>query len=146
MGKEAIKFYQRILLEEPRAGNSNIFDCISNIVSREDNDSLCTILGSDAVLFIVRELNPNGALGWTVSRVFSISIVGRNLILTMFMTRFFGRALFTAAKSETSAAAASTSSAKAVYNPLQEFFEADRSPDEEKPVVYGTNLSLLPSF
>ncbi|KAK9278413.1 hypothetical protein L1049_027978 [Liquidambar formosana] len=56
----------------------------------------------------------------------------------MFVTRVFGRTLLAAAKSETSgAAAAAASTAKTAYNPLEEFFEADRSPDEDKPVVYG---------
>lgn len=53
----------------------------------------------------------------------------------MFVRRVFGRALLAAAKSEPSAAGAAT--ARAGYNPLEEFFEADRSPDEDKPVVYG---------
>ncbi|XP_020520434.1 39S ribosomal protein L47, mitochondrial isoform X2 [Amborella trichopoda] len=47
---------------------------------------------------------------------------------------FFGRSLFTAVKSEAPAAAAS---ARVTHNPLEEFFEVDRSPDEDKPVVYG---------
>ncbi|KAK2966848.1 hypothetical protein RJ640_027807 [Escallonia rubra] len=56
----------------------------------------------------------------------------------MFLTRIFGRTLFAAAKSETSgAAAAAASTARTGYNPLEEFFEADRNPDEDKPVVYG---------
>lgn len=62
----------------------------------------------------------------------------------MFVSRYLGRALFAAAKSETSAAAAAAgSSARKAYNPLEEFFEVDRSPDEDKPVVYGTTFSLL---
>ncbi|XP_048328887.1 uncharacterized protein LOC107418453 isoform X1 [Ziziphus jujuba] len=57
---------------------------------------------------------------------------------TMFISRYLGRTLLAAAKSETSAAAAAaSSSSRTVYNPLEEFFEADRSPDEEKPIVYG---------
>ncbi|XP_052183489.1 uncharacterized protein LOC127795692 isoform X1 [Diospyros lotus] len=58
----------------------------------------------------------------------------------MFLSRVFGRTLLAAAKSETSAAAAATaasSTARTGYNPLEEFFEADRSPDDDKPVVYG---------
>ncbi|KAK3003196.1 hypothetical protein RJ639_018569 [Escallonia herrerae] len=56
----------------------------------------------------------------------------------MFLTRIFGRTLFAAAKSETSGAAAvASSTARTGYNPLEEFFEADRNPDEDKPVVYG---------
>ncbi|GAV81020.1 MRP-L47 domain-containing protein [Cephalotus follicularis] len=61
-----------------------------------------------------------------------------NLITTMFMTRFFGRTLLTAAKSESFAAtAAAASTARVAQNPLEEFFEADRSQDNDKPVVYG---------
>ncbi|PSR95859.1 39S ribosomal protein [Actinidia chinensis var. chinensis] len=56
----------------------------------------------------------------------------------MFISRFFGRTLMSAAKSETSAAAAAAAStARTVYNPLEEFFEADRGRDDDKPVVYG---------
>ncbi|KAH7527904.1 hypothetical protein FEM48_Zijuj05G0015800 [Ziziphus jujuba var. spinosa] len=59
---------------------------------------------------------------------------------TMFIPRYLSRTLFAAAKSETSAATtAASSSARTVYNPLEEFFEANRSPDEEKPVVYVFN-------
>lgn len=62
----------------------------------------------------------------------------------MFVSRYLGRTLFAAAKSETSAAAAAaTSSARTGYNPLEEFFEVDRSPDEDKPVVYGTFISVI---
>ncbi|XP_042518774.1 39S ribosomal protein L47, mitochondrial-like [Macadamia integrifolia] len=64
----------------------------------------------------------------------------------MFTARFLGRTLLAAAKSEASAAggavkleasAAASSSARTSYNPLEEFFEADRNQDDEKPVVYG---------
>ncbi|CAA0826652.1 ribosomal protein L29 family protein [Striga hermonthica] len=56
----------------------------------------------------------------------------------MFLTRVFGRTLFAAAKSEASAAAAAaTSTSTARHNPLEQFFEADRNPEDEKPVVYG---------
>ncbi|CAA0823175.1 ribosomal protein L29 family protein [Striga hermonthica] len=54
----------------------------------------------------------------------------------MFLTRVFGRTLFAAAKSEASAAAAAATST-ARHNPLEQFFEADRNPEDEKPVVYG---------
>ncbi|THU44812.1 hypothetical protein C4D60_Mb02t11300 [Musa balbisiana] len=62
----------------------------------------------------------------------------------MFGSRVLGRVLCAAAWSESSAAssvaaassAASTSVRKA-QNPLEEFFEVDRSTDEEKPVIYG---------
>lgn len=56
----------------------------------------------------------------------------------MFTTRFFGRTLFAAVKSETSAAAAAATGY--ARNPLEEFFEADRSQDQDKPVGYGTTL------
>ncbi|WOL06109.1 39S ribosomal protein L47, mitochondrial-like [Canna indica] len=57
----------------------------------------------------------------------------------MFVSRFFARALSTAARSESSAAsaAAASASAKLPQNPLEEFFEVERSTDEEKPVIYG---------
>ncbi|GMJ06707.1 hypothetical protein like AT1G07830 [Hibiscus trionum] len=49
----------------------------------------------------------------------------------MFLSRFVGRtALLAAAKSDSSAAAA------AAPNPLEQFFEADRNLDDQKP-VYG---------
>ncbi|GAY38917.1 hypothetical protein CUMW_040370 [Citrus unshiu] len=56
----------------------------------------------------------------------------------MFLTRFIGRAfLAAAAKSESSAAtAAAASMATSRHNPLEEFFEKDRGPDDQKP-VYG---------
>ncbi|XP_047960817.1 39S ribosomal protein L47, mitochondrial-like [Salvia hispanica] len=55
----------------------------------------------------------------------------------MFLTRVFGKALFgAAAKSEASVAAAAAFST-AARNPLEEFFEADRKPDDDTPVVYG---------
>ncbi|XP_020113215.1 39S ribosomal protein L47, mitochondrial [Ananas comosus] len=56
----------------------------------------------------------------------------------MLLSRVLRRTLCSAAKSETSAAAAATSaSAKTANNPLEQFFEVDRSTDEEKPVIYG---------
>lgn len=55
----------------------------------------------------------------------------------MFMTRFIGRTLLAAAKSETHAASAAAATATSGHNPLEEFFEADRSQDEDKPIVYG---------
>ncbi|CAG7868279.1 unnamed protein product [Brassica rapa] len=58
----------------------------------------------------------------------------------MFITRFVGRrflAVAASARSEsTTAAAAST--VKIAKNPLEEFFEFDRSQDEDKPVVYAS--------
>lgn len=58
----------------------------------------------------------------------------------MFLTRVFGRTFLAAARSETSSAtgAAAAATARMGYNPLEEFFEAERSPDDDKPVVYGT--------
>lgn len=63
----------------------------------------------------------------------------------MFVTRLFGRTLCTAAKTEasTSAAAAASATVKTARNPLEEFFEVDRSGDEEKPIVYGTTCMLF---
>lgn len=57
----------------------------------------------------------------------------------MFLTRVFGRTLFAAARSEASAAgaAAASFSTASKHNPLEEFFDTTRSPDDEKPVVYG---------
>ncbi|XP_057950720.1 uncharacterized protein LOC131145575 [Malania oleifera] len=57
----------------------------------------------------------------------------------MFVTRVFGRTLFSAVKSETyaTAAAAASTTRTGPPNPLEEFFEQDRSPDDDKPVVYG---------
>ncbi|CAL5345412.1 unnamed protein product [Camellia sinensis] len=61
-----------------------------------------------------------------------------NLFTIMFISRVFGRTLFAAAKSEASAAAAAAAStARTSYNPLEEFFEVDRSAEDDKPVVYG---------
>ncbi|XWS60691.1 hypothetical protein CRYUN_Cryun07bG0057600 [Craigia yunnanensis] len=56
----------------------------------------------------------------------------------MFLSRFVGRtSLLAAAKSESSvAAAAASAAAPTVSNPLEQFFEVDRNPDDEKP-VYG---------
>ncbi|KAJ0982580.1 hypothetical protein J5N97_010835 [Dioscorea zingiberensis] len=53
----------------------------------------------------------------------------------MFMTRLLRRTLCTAAKTEASTSAAAV--AKTARNPLEEFFEVDRSTDEEKPIVFG---------
>ncbi|KVI06321.1 hypothetical protein Ccrd_015334, partial [Cynara cardunculus var. scolymus] len=53
----------------------------------------------------------------------------------MFLTRVFGRTLLAAAKSETSVAgAAAAYTVRTGHNPLEEFFEADRNPEEEKPL------------
>ncbi|XP_028100924.1 39S ribosomal protein L47, mitochondrial-like isoform X1 [Camellia sinensis] len=56
----------------------------------------------------------------------------------MFISRLFGRTLFAAAKSEAFATVAAAGSiARTSYNPLEEFFEVDRSANDDKPVVYG---------
>ncbi|XP_059299954.1 uncharacterized protein LOC132052438 [Lycium ferocissimum] len=52
----------------------------------------------------------------------------------MLGARLFGRTLLAAAKSESSTAAAATTK---VTNPLEQFFELDRTADDDKPVVYG---------
>ncbi|KAL8529840.1 hypothetical protein ACS0TY_007047 [Phlomoides rotata] len=54
----------------------------------------------------------------------------------MFLTRIFGRTLFAAAKSESSAAPVATAF-RGQRNPLEEFFEVERNQDDETPVVYG---------
>ncbi|KAE9453789.1 hypothetical protein C3L33_14333, partial [Rhododendron williamsianum] len=65
----------------------------------------------------------------------------------MFISRYFGRTFLAAAKSETSAAAAAaTSTARTGYNPLEEFFEVDRSAEDDKPVVYGRKFSFSSIF
>ncbi|XP_059303842.1 uncharacterized protein LOC132055858 [Lycium ferocissimum] len=57
----------------------------------------------------------------------------------MLAARLFGRTfLAAAAKSESSAAAAAASSAtREALNPLVQFFEVDRTAEDDKPVVYG---------
>ncbi|GMH23524.1 hypothetical protein Nepgr_025367 [Nepenthes gracilis] len=56
----------------------------------------------------------------------------------MHLARVLKRTLFTAVRIETSpASAAAFSTSGTTHNPLAQFFEADRSPDDEKPVVYG---------
>ncbi|XP_051135842.1 uncharacterized protein LOC127254657 [Andrographis paniculata] len=56
----------------------------------------------------------------------------------MFLRRAFERTLLAAAKSEASAApAAAAASSTALRNPLEEFFEADRNPENKKRVIYG---------
>nr|XP_043607952.1 39S ribosomal protein L47, mitochondrial-like [Erigeron canadensis] len=56
----------------------------------------------------------------------------------MFLTRVFGRRLFATARSEASdAGAAAASTFGTARNPFEEFFETDRNPEEEKPVVNG---------
>lgn len=60
----------------------------------------------------------------------------------MFLSRFFGRTRFAASKLETSAASASAPLRTAI-NPLEEFFEVERNPEDEKPAVYGNATLLL---
>jgi len=62
----------------------------------------------------------------------------------MFTSRVLARVLFSAVKSESSSTAAAAAAASAgstavrtARNPLEEFFELDRSTEEEKPIVYG---------
>lgn len=57
----------------------------------------------------------------------------------MFLTRVFGRALFGAAAQSEATVSAAAAYSTGARNPLEEFFEADRKPDDEKPVVYGRN-------
>lgn len=62
----------------------------------------------------------------------------------MILRRVFGRTLLAAAKSEASASgAAAASTVRTAHNPLEEFFEADRNPEEEKPVIYGVYFESL---
>ncbi|KAF9607100.1 hypothetical protein IFM89_032216 [Coptis chinensis] len=53
------------------------------------------------------------------------------------MVRVFRRTLFTAAARSAQASNANTAASSTMYNPLEAFFEADRSREEDKPVVYG---------
>ncbi|XP_031485051.1 uncharacterized protein LOC116254100 [Nymphaea colorata] len=57
------------------------------------------------------------------------------MFISRVLGRGFGRILFAAAKPEASAARAASS--MVAHNPLEEFFEADRSKEDDKPVVYG---------
>ncbi|KAL9254624.1 hypothetical protein AKJ16_DCAP13144, partial [Drosera capensis] len=55
----------------------------------------------------------------------------------MFLRRAIGRTLFAATRSYSSAApAAASSTSRATYNPLEQFFETDRNAEDDKPVVY----------
>ena len=72
---------------------------------------------------------------------FSVAVIVA-VVITMFLTRFIGRrflavAASTRSESSTAAGAAAASTARIAKNPLEEFFEFDRSQDEDKPVVYG---------
>lgn len=79
-----------------------------------------------------------------VTLIFYASTTMQKSYSMMFMTRFVGRTLFAAAKSETPvASAAAAATTRSGHNPLEEFFEPDRSQDEDKPVVYGTILFIF---
>ncbi|CAM8897778.1 unnamed protein product [Rhodiola kirilowii] len=52
----------------------------------------------------------------------------------MFLSRLFGRSFLASARSESSAA---SSNMRMAYNPLEEFFEATRDQEDDKPIVYG---------
>ncbi|KAJ1415531.1 Ribosomal protein L47, mitochondrial [Sesbania bispinosa] len=54
----------------------------------------------------------------------------------MFLSRPFGRTLFAAARAKHYATTAAAGGSEG-HNPLKEFFEADRSSEDDKPVVYG---------
>ncbi|KAL0904307.1 hypothetical protein M5K25_026399 [Dendrobium thyrsiflorum] len=65
------------------------------------------------------------------------SLAVKNWCHTMFMSRLLRRVLLSATKSESSSALFSTSaSVTKVRNPLEEFFEAERNIEDEKPVTY----------
>ncbi|KAL3513555.1 hypothetical protein ACH5RR_026272, partial [Cinchona calisaya] len=59
----------------------------------------------------------------------------------MSMIKAIGRTLFAAAKTETSSAssAAASTANRTRHNPLEDFFEAKRCPDDDKPIVYVIN-------
>ncbi|CAM8999527.1 unnamed protein product [Rhodiola kirilowii] len=52
----------------------------------------------------------------------------------MFLSRLFGRSFLSSARSDGSAA---SSNMRMAYNPLEEFFEATRGQEDDKPIVYG---------
>ncbi|KAK4782003.1 hypothetical protein SAY86_016105 [Trapa natans] len=64
-------------------------------------------------------------------------VTGRLFTRTMFLTRYLGRTLLAAARSESSAGTAAAAATVTWHNPLEAFFEAHRSPEDDKPVVYG---------
>lgn len=78
---------------------------------------------------------------WIVCRLTVLVSEFKQHWCSMFLTRIFGRTFLAAARSEASAAtAAAGSTARTGYNPLEEFFEVHRSPEDDKPVVYGIFL------
>lgn len=62
----------------------------------------------------------------------------------MFLRRVFGSTLFAAAKSEAGAGAEAAATLSAARNPLEQFFEAERNADDEKP-FYGKFVNCLNS-
>ncbi|XP_020234572.1 39S ribosomal protein L47, mitochondrial [Cajanus cajan] len=55
----------------------------------------------------------------------------------MFLSRTLGRTLFAAAARSKHYATTAAAANRKGHNPLKEFFEADRSAENDKPVVYG---------
>ncbi|CAL5187808.1 unnamed protein product [Lathyrus oleraceus] len=56
----------------------------------------------------------------------------------MFLAKAFGRTFFAAAaRSKHCSTTAAAAGGSVVHNPLPDFFEADRSLENDKPVVYG---------
>lgn len=71
-------------------------------------------------------------------------VINMIVITAMFLSRTLGRTLFAAAaRSKQYATTAAAAAGREGHNPLQEFFEADRSPDDDKPVVYGMHYAPL---
>ena len=67
----------------------------------------------------------------------------------MFLYRLIGRRFFAAAanaQSSAGLAATSTAAPRVARNPLEEFFELDRNPEDETPVVYGNRSSSVIYF
>lgn len=71
---------------------------------------------------------------------YTINMIGN---AAMFLHRTLGRTLFAAAARSKQYATTAPAGGREVRNPLQEFFEADRSPDDDKPVVYGMHHAPL---
>jgi len=69
-----------------------------------------------------------------------INMIG---ITAMFLSRTLGRTLFAAAARSKQYATTAAAASREGHNPLQEFFEADRSPEDDKPVVYGMHYAPL---
>jgi len=71
---------------------------------------------------------------------YAIHMIGN---AAMFLSRTIGRTLFAAAARSKHYATTAPDAGREVRNPLQEFFEADRSPEDDKPVVYGMHHAPL---